>query len=58
MQVKSGSNIESSQININYEKKFSEKFLKYQEYNLDILNDLNGTIYIVVLKIVYQIWRN
>lgn len=33
----------SSQININYEKKFFfQKFLKYQEYNLDILNDLNG----------------
>ena len=33
----------SSQINKNYEKKFFfQKFLKYQEYNLDILNDLNG----------------
>ena len=33
----------SSQININYDKKFFfQKFLKYQEYNLDILNDLNG----------------
>ena len=33
----------SSQINKDYDKKFFfQKFLKYQEYNLDILNDLSG----------------